>query len=126
MFSIKENLEWKGGLKVTLSEINKRYEDIMFSNDSQQVKTTKLSNLMTEMEELFSIPMLRDDEWESENRKVIALYRKISKSRVFNNYLTGKINTNAPKRQKVIHCFVIIAAKIFLMVLKCVGEKTIM
>jgi hypothetical protein len=78
-------MERKGVIKVTLSDINKRYEDIMFSNDSQQVKTTKLSNLMTEMEELFSIPMLRDDEWESENRKVIALYRKISKSRVFNN-----------------------------------------
>jgi hypothetical protein len=70
---------------VTLTDINKRYEDIMFSNDTQQVKTTKLSNLMTEMEGVFSIPMLRDDEWESENRKVIALYRKISKSRVFNN-----------------------------------------
>jgi hypothetical protein len=75
----------EGGLKVTLSEINKRYEDIMFSNDPQQVKTTKLSSLMTEMERLFSIPMLRNNEWESENRKVIALYRKISKSRVFNN-----------------------------------------
>lgn len=70
---------------MTLFEINKRYEEIMFSNDSQQIKTTKLSRLMTEMEELFSIPMLRDDEWESENRKVIALYRKISKSRVFSN-----------------------------------------
>ncbi|QWC25116.1 hypothetical protein KJK41_22065 (plasmid) [Bacillus haikouensis] len=70
---------------MTLTDINKRYEEIMFSNDPQQVKTTKLSSLMTEMERLFSIPMLRDDEWESENRKVIALYRKISKSRVFNN-----------------------------------------
>jgi hypothetical protein len=70
---------------VTLSDINKRYEEIMFSNESQQVKTTKLSRLMTEMEGMFSIPMLRDDEWESENRKVIALYRKISKSRVFSD-----------------------------------------
>jgi hypothetical protein len=70
---------------VKLSDINKRYEEIMLSNDSQQVKTTKLSNLMTEMEGVFSIPMLRNDEWESENRKVIALYRKISKSRVFSD-----------------------------------------
>jgi hypothetical protein len=68
---------------MTLSDINKRYEEIMFSNDTQQVKTTKLSSLMTEMEGLFSIPMLRNDKWERENRKVIALYRKISKSRVF-------------------------------------------
>jgi hypothetical protein len=78
-------MELKGGIQVTLTDINKRYEEIMFSNESQQVKTTKLSNLMTEMERLFSIPMLRDNEWESENRKVIALYRKISKSRVFSD-----------------------------------------
>lgn len=78
-------MELKGGIQVTLTDINKQYEDIMFSKDSQQVKTTKLSSLMTEMEGLFSIPMLRDDEWERENRKVIALYRKISKSRVFSD-----------------------------------------
>jgi hypothetical protein len=53
-------MDQKGGFNLTLSDINKRYETIMLSNDSQQVKTTKLSSLMTEMEGLFSIPMLRD------------------------------------------------------------------
>ncbi|MEI2358382.1 hypothetical protein [Mesobacillus zeae] len=66
-----------------LSEINRKYEIIMESNEPQHIKATKLARLMTDMEGLFSIPMLKNEEWESKNRKVIALYRKISRSRVF-------------------------------------------
>ncbi len=36
---------------------------------------------MTDMEGYFSIPMLKNEEWERENRKVMALYRKLSRSR---------------------------------------------
>lgn len=72
-------------MKMTLSEINREYEMIMNSNEPQHIKTMKLSSLMTDMEGFFSIPMLKNEEWENENRKVIALYRKISRSRVFSD-----------------------------------------
>ena len=66
-----------------LKEINNRYEEIIHSDRPEDIKTNQLSMLMTYMEGEFSIPMLRNPEWESNNRKVIALYRKISMSRVF-------------------------------------------
>lgn len=66
-----------------LKEINQEYENIMHSSFSNDEKAQKLANLMTEMEGQFSIPMLKNQDWENENRKVIALYRKISRSRIF-------------------------------------------
>jgi len=65
------------------SEINRQYEIIMESSESQHIKATKLARLMTDMEGFFSIPMMKNEEYESKNRKVMALYRKISRSRVF-------------------------------------------
>lgn len=64
-----------------LIDYEKRYEAIMFDSDTNKDK--KLSDLMTEMEKEYQIPMIRKAEWEKENRKVIALYRKISMSRTF-------------------------------------------
>ncbi len=69
--------------KMELKEFNQEYENIMHSNFSNDEKVHKLANLMTQMEGRFSIPMLKNQEWENENRKVIALYRKISRSRIF-------------------------------------------
>lgn len=66
-----------------LKEINNRYEEIIHSDSPVEIKTNQLSMLMTYMEGEFSIPMLRNPEWESNNRKIIALYRKISRSRSF-------------------------------------------
>jgi len=66
-----------------LKKINSRYEEIIHSDRPEEIKTNQLSMLMTYMEGHFSIPMLRNEEWESKNRKVIALYRKISRSRSF-------------------------------------------
>ncbi|OLO40297.1 hypothetical protein BTR23_07350 [Alkalihalophilus pseudofirmus] len=65
-----------------LSEINSSYEVIMNSALPKNTKVIKLARLMTDMEGLFSIPMLKNQEWENKNRKVIALYRKISRSRI--------------------------------------------
>lgn len=65
----------------TLACFNSEYEKILFSDIPDNQKSRKYANLMTEMEQVFKIPMLRDQEWEKENRKVIALYRKISNSR---------------------------------------------
>lgn len=66
-----------------LKEINQEYENIIHSNLSNDEKSQKLARLMTQMEGQFSIPMLKNQEWENQNRKVIALYRKISRSRIF-------------------------------------------
>jgi len=66
---------------MNLKEINTEYEKIMSLNVSPREKTIRLSNLMTLMEGKYSIPMLQKLEWEKENRKVIAMYRKISISR---------------------------------------------
>ncbi|MBL5772724.1 hypothetical protein [Heyndrickxia sporothermodurans] len=66
-----------------LKEINQEYENIMHSNHSDDKKAQLLAQLMTQMERQFSIPMLKNQEWENQNRKVIALYRKISRSRIF-------------------------------------------
>ncbi|MBM0067934.1 hypothetical protein [Alkalicoccobacillus gibsonii] len=66
-----------------IKELNQRYEEIIHSNRPENIKTNQLSMLMTYMEGEYQIPMLKNPEWESNNRKVIALYRKISMSRVF-------------------------------------------
>ncbi|MDQ0209056.1 hypothetical protein [Alkalicoccobacillus murimartini] len=66
-----------------LKELNNRYEEIIHSNRPEEIKTNQLSMLMTYMEGAFSIPMQRNEEWERKNKKIIALYRKISRSRQF-------------------------------------------
>lgn len=68
---------------MTLTQYNKRYEEIIHSELSHHAKGVKLGELMTELEQVFNIPMLRDEQWEKENKAVIALYRKISLSRKF-------------------------------------------
>ncbi|UOE95093.1 hypothetical protein [Alkalihalobacillus sp. LMS39] len=64
-----------------LSEINNEYETIMDSNSSPDSKALKLVEVMTQMEGFYKIPMLRNPEWEKENKSVIAMYRNISRSR---------------------------------------------
>lgn len=64
-----------------LSEIHQRYENIIHSNKLDTEKDKDLAALMTDMEQEFRIPLLRNEEWEVENRPVIALYRIISESR---------------------------------------------
>lgn len=64
-----------------LASFYMQYETIINSNMSSQEKDKALSNLMTEMEKAYHIPLLRDSEWETKNKKVIALYRILSQSR---------------------------------------------
>lgn len=64
-----------------LSGVNREYELIMHSADKQYDKDVKLSKLMTKMEREFSVPLLKNEQWERNNKKVIAMYRKISNSR---------------------------------------------
>ncbi|MFL0365620.1 hypothetical protein ACH0BF_21660 [Pseudobacillus sp. 179-B 2D1 NHS] len=66
---------------MTLAEYNQRYETIIQGSFSDEQKDEMLASLMTEMEQEFHIPMLRNETWEAENADVIALYRKVSMSR---------------------------------------------
>jgi hypothetical protein len=70
-------------MKRTLAEINTDYEQILHSNSTDYRKAVKFADLMTELEGDYKVPMLRNEEWESQNKPVIALYRKISRSRTF-------------------------------------------
>ncbi|MBG9728002.1 hypothetical protein ABD87_00150 [Lysinibacillus sphaericus] len=65
-----------------LKKINQEYENIIHSGLASYVKDKKLSELMTVMEKKYSIPLLKNQEWENQNRKIIAMYRKISESRI--------------------------------------------
>lgn len=67
----------------TLKEINADYENVLHGNLSSQEKTTKYVELMNELERTYKVPALKDETYERENKKVIALYRKISMSREF-------------------------------------------
>lgn len=64
-----------------LHYFNQIYENIMHSDASQEEKDRQLARLMTELEKVFNIPVLRDPEWEKENKAVVALYKKVSMSR---------------------------------------------
>lgn len=64
----------------SLGEINELYEQIMRSPEGE-ARDRALSRLMTNMELDYHIPSLQNLEWESQNKAVIAMYRKISMSR---------------------------------------------
>jgi len=64
-----------------LAEVNEEYEQIVKSGEDQEVKNSKQSDLMTRMERHYKIPALRNEEWEKENKAIIAMYRKIARSR---------------------------------------------
>lgn len=65
----------------TLKEINADYEKVLQSDLSSEEKTKKYVELMNELERAYKIPVLKDQAYERENKKVVALYRKISMSR---------------------------------------------
>lgn len=70
-------------MKRTVREIHADYETIMSAELSTHQLNRQLVALMDEMEKTYNIPMQRNATWESENRTVIALYRKLSMSRKF-------------------------------------------
>ncbi|MEI2357186.1 hypothetical protein [Mesobacillus zeae] len=66
---------------MNLAKFNQKYEAILHSDLSGEEKDKQLSKLMTEMESEFNIPSIRNEEWEKKTRAVIALYRKVSRTR---------------------------------------------
>lgn len=65
-----------------MDDFGKEYETIMSSNIDTDTKDQKLAALMTKMEIDCKIPYQRNPEWEKQYPEVIALYRKISNSRI--------------------------------------------
>ena len=65
--------------KKSLLDYQREYERIIYAD--QPRKGILLTGLMTEMEKQFKIPTIRNEEWERENRKVRAMYRKLSITR---------------------------------------------
>jgi len=65
---------------MTIQGFETKYEEIM-RDPSVRQREIRLGELMTEMEGVFKIPMLKNTTWEKENPQVIELYRKVSESR---------------------------------------------
>lgn len=65
---------------MTIQGFETKYEEIM-RDPSVRQREIRLGELMTEMEGVFKIPMLKNTTWEKENPQVIELYRKVSDSR---------------------------------------------
>lgn len=65
-----------------LEKFEERFEDITeWSKTSEYRETERLSELMTEMERAFQIPLLNDEKYNKNNSEVILLYRRISEAR---------------------------------------------
>ncbi|MED3728872.1 hypothetical protein HPB58_09325 [Priestia filamentosa] len=74
---------------LSLSMINKQYEEVLLLKTTHAIKFLKLSHLLTYMRKKYFVPPIENEKWETENRKVIALYRKIIISR--NSYKSQKL-----------------------------------
>jgi len=65
----------------SLKQFNDEYESILHSDLTEDEKTVKYSSLMSEMERVYNIPLIKSSKWEQENKAVVAMYRKLSLSR---------------------------------------------
>jgi hypothetical protein len=65
----------------SVKEINQAYEEIIHGELKESYRSLKLVDLMDEMEGKYRVTAARNEEWERENKPIIALYRKISMSR---------------------------------------------
>jgi len=62
----------------TINDFHRAYEDILRSDKPEEQKGREYAVLMQQIERAYQIPIIRSPKFEIENRKVIALYRKIS------------------------------------------------
>lgn len=60
-----------------------RFKNITESTLSNQVKDTRLASLMTDLEHVYGIPMIRNEQFEQENPCLMQLYRTVSMERSF-------------------------------------------
>ncbi|MED1603254.1 hypothetical protein [Alkalihalophilus marmarensis] len=64
-----------------LSTIHNKYEEILHSEEEDDIKSLLFGKLMTDMEMFYHIPIFSDEGWEKKNKTVLALFRKISSTR---------------------------------------------
>ena len=65
----------------TLERFHNRYAQIL--ETKVPTRTTRLTNLMNDMEHVYSIPMRRNEAFEQLNVRVMHLYRAVSRARNF-------------------------------------------
>lgn len=58
-----------------------RLKEILESNAPQCIKDRRLANLMTDLEQAYNIPILRDQDFEKANPFLMQLYRTVSEAR---------------------------------------------
>lgn len=58
-----------------------RLNEILTSPAPNRIKDIRLSNLMTDLEQAYNIPVFRNREFERENPFVMRLYRTVSEAR---------------------------------------------
>lgn len=70
-------------MRMSLTQYNREYEKIMGLDISEDIRAERLAELMTNMEREFGVSVFRFYEWaqKEENKKIAALYQKISRSR---------------------------------------------
>ena len=61
--------------KKSLADYQTEYEEIIHSD--QPKRDMLLVSLMNELEKQYKIPMPRNKEWERDNPKIAAMYRKL-------------------------------------------------
>ena len=65
-----------------LFDLEKRAEEIIGNTSlTPYQKDVSLAALMTEMECQYGVPILKDSQWESENKEIFEVYKKISDMR---------------------------------------------
>ena len=65
----------------TLERFNNRYAQIL--ETKEPTRTMRLTNLMNDMEQVYQIPMQRNEAFEQLNVRVMHLYRAVSRARDF-------------------------------------------
>jgi len=64
----------------TLERFHNRYTQIL--ETKEPTRTMRLTNLMNDMEQVYSIPMRRNEAFEQLNVRVMHLYRAVSRARI--------------------------------------------
>lgn len=59
----------------------KRFNEIMDSRSSDEVRDQRLANLMSDLEKAYRIPFLRDEEFEKKHPRLMVFYRMVSYAR---------------------------------------------
>ena len=71
-------------MDMTVDELmiySNRFNEIINSRSSDDIKDQRLANLMSDLEKAYRIPFLRDEEFEARHPRLMAFYRSVSYAR---------------------------------------------